>query len=382
MPPLAGLAALAQLRMSSLPEFVARTPAEPDLGQMSMQMFYVLQALGQHEFALEMQARALTQRRLYRIQGHDRPALRLLAVMGPGDMMDNTPLEFLTRHVAVRLDLLYVQFGQPLPDVIPEHDVAMVAIGESDKHRDLLRHAGALLAHWPRPVINRPERVLNCARDRVWELLRDVPQLHVPRTRRVTRRELAAVPLPCTIRPPDTHAGHGLHRVLTSADRERCLQGLQGDEFYVSEYVDCRDADGGHRKMRVVLIDGAPYACHLAIADDWIVHYIAAQMHLSQAKRDEEARWMHSFDEDFAVRHATAFKEIAQRLGLDYIVLDCAQARDGRLLLFEADSRGWVHALDPVDEFAYKPAVMQKAFDAFAAMLARRAARDQPSTRV
>jgi hypothetical protein len=54
------------------------------------------------------------------------------------------------------------------------------------------------------------------------------------------------------------------------------------------------------------------------------------------------------------------------------VTLDCSIGRDGRLLVFEADSRGLVHAADPVDVFPYKPAVMQKAFTAFRRMVEAR----------
>ncbi len=84
---------------------------------------------------------------------------------------------------------------------------------------------------------------------------------------------------------------------------------------------------------------------------------------------------MRAFERGFAFRHAAALHAIAAALGLDYVVIDCAEARDGSLLLFEADNRGWIHASDPVGLFPYKPAIMRKAFDAFEAMLRERCSR-------
>lgn len=78
---------------------------------------------------------------------------------------------------------------------------------------------------------------------------------------------------------------------------------------------------------------------------------------------------MHDFDTGFAVRHGAALRLIAERLALDYVVIDCAEMADGKLLVFEADNRGWVHATDPVDVFPYKQASMRKVFAAFRAML-------------
>jgi len=142
----------------------------------------------------------------------------------------------------------------------------------------------------------------------------------------------------------------------------------------VSDFVDCAGADGLYRKLRIALIDGRPYICHLAISAHWIVHYLPAGMEASADKRAEEAALMQGFDTGFAARHQQALQGIATGLGLDYVVIDCAQTRDGRLLLFEADIRGWIHATDPPALFPYKPAVMQRAFDAFRAMLLARAA--------
>jgi hypothetical protein len=82
---------------------------------------------------------------------------------------------------------------------------------------------------------------------------------------------------------------------------------------------------------------------------------------------------MEGFEQDFALRYREPLKAIARALQLDYVTIDCAEGPDGQLLVFEADCRGIIHAADPVHIYPYKPAVMQKAFDAFAALLFRRA---------
>ena len=67
-------------------------------------------------------------------------------------------------------------------------------------------------------------------------------------------------------------------------------------------------------------------------------------------------------------------REIAARIGLDYFTIDCAETKDGSLLIFEADNTAVVHNMDPPDVFPYKSPQMHKIFGAFAAMLERRAA--------
>jgi hypothetical protein len=55
------------------------------------------------------------------------------------------------------------------------------------------------------------------------------------------------------------------------------------------------------------------------------------------------------------------------------VLIDCAEAHDGRLLLFEVEMAAIIHQLDPVDRFAYKHPQMQRVFSSFMAMLERAA---------
>ena len=50
-----------------------------------------------------------------------------------------------------------------------------------------------------------------------------------------------------------------------------------------------------------------------------------------------------------------------------------AETRDGRLLVFEADTAAIIHLMDPPDLFPYKPPQMRKVFAAFEAMLRQHA---------
>ncbi len=61
--------------------------------------------------------------------------------------------------------------------------------------------------------------------------------------------------------------------------------------------------------------------------------------------------------------------ELSDALGLEYVVLDCAETPDGQLLLFEADNGAVVHSMDPIDLFPYKRPAMKKIFNAFQRLL-------------
>ena len=62
-------------------------------------------------------------------------------------------------------------------------------------------------------------------------------------------------------------------------------------------------------------------------------------------------------------------------MALDYFTIDCAETRDGALLIFEADNTAVVHNMDPATVFPYKGPQMRRIFEAFAAMLERRVGR-------
>ena len=354
---------------------VARTYDAAIASQLS---FRRAEGLNLHDTALEASP-------LYRIHGAADGALRLLALVGPGDLMTNTPLDFLTNHLNVRLDLLYVLPGRPPPPVIPDHDVAFFALGEADP-ATLARHR-RYYARWPRPALNDPAFLPALERATLSRSLAGIPGICSPIAVATTRAALdahleAGCPIegfrtphgayPCLIRPTSSHAGIGLSLVRSHADLTDYLRGTFERDFYVSAFEDYSSPDGLYRKSRIGFIDREPFLCHMAISRNWMVHYLNADMTGSAAKRAEEAGAMATFDEGFARRHAAAFDALHERLGFDYYSIDCGETRDGRLLVFEADAAAIIHLMDPPDMFPYKPPQMHKVFAAFEAMLRRR----------
>ena len=342
------------------------------------------QLFGERESGCERQAEALKLRRVYRASFGAAPAsLRLLAFAVPGDIGANTPLEFLLDGSGVELFTLYIVPGEPLPEPLPDHDVAFVAIGEADGHRLALDTVERLTAAWPRPVLNRPDRIALLARERLHSLLASVPGILIPVTARLERARLeqlgrgevelraliSDVAFPLVLRPVGSHAGHGLKKLDDQAALARYLEERPEALFYASPFVDYRSSDGFFRKYRIVFIEGRPYACHMAVADQWMIYYLNANMKESARKRAEEERFMARFETDFAHRHGAALAAVAERVGLDYFGIDCAESADGRLLIFEADIAMIVHAMDDPRIFPYKVPQMRKVFAAFAAML-------------
>lgn len=326
----------------------------------------------QHAAAMQTEALALSQ--IYRVASHgnpDGPKLRLLAVMEPGDLMTNTPLDFITRALNVQLDLLYLLPDRALPEAIPEHDLAYFGGGDIDAPVALERRA-ALYRAWPRPVLNDPMAVSRLARAELARSLADMPGVCSPRCMRVTRDAMlkgSDVPLPMLIRPVGSHAGANLEKVETQVYLDQYLTVVDVPEYYVTAFEDYRSPDGWFRKYRVAFIGRAAFLCHMGVSENWMIHYLNAGMTGSEDKRQDEADAMATFDTGFARRHNDAFNHLIDEVGLDYFTLDCGETKDGRLLVFEADAEAIVHMMDPPDMFPYKLPQMERVFAAFDTML-------------
>ena len=314
-------------------------------------------------------------------------AQRLLTICAQGDLMTNTPVELLLEGLPVQVTRLYVDEVGGLPEMIPEHDVALFAIGEAEQTRPALARLQALPQLWDRPLLNSPAAILDLSRDRLWRKLDGVPGLVIPPTVRIAGGALMGVARgdraldsvlpggawPLIVRPVGSHAGKGLAKIDDAAALAAYIVDARLQTAYVSRFIDYAADDGRYRKYRIAFIGGAPYLAHMAVGDHWMVHYLNAGMAESAEKRAEEALAMAHFDEDFAVRHAAAFSGLVERLGLDYFAIDCAETKDGQLLLFEADVSMIVHALDPVDLYPYKRPQMARIFKAFEGLLRERA---------
>jgi hypothetical protein len=348
----------------------------------------IAQLLGDKQAGLAIQHEVLASHRLFRSPcAVHKPGLRVLALAAATDISGNTPIDFFLEDSGIELTTLYVIPEIELSEPLPDHDIAIVVASDSEDCRDGLRKIGLMMPNWPRPLLNPPHLVCNLDRDKLHGLLGGIEGLEIPATAPVSRELLfdlsrsasapfdiaADLAFPVIVRPRGSHAGAGLAKVDDPAAIGRYLAARQEREFFIARFVDYTGSDGLYRKYRIAVIDGRPYACHLAIADRWDIWYINAGMSLSASKRLEEETFMRTFDIGFAHRHRTALAGMIDRIGLDYFTVDCAETKDGSLLIFEADNAAIVHDMDPPEIFPYKAPQMRKLFDAFAAMLQRRA---------
>ena len=105
---------------------------------------------------------------------------------------------------------------------------------------------------WPRPLLNRPDRIGNLDRDKLYRLLTDIPGLDIPATVHATRAQLSdslegpiacadfagELHFPMIVRPRGTHAGVGLAKVDDAAALAAYLAERQEQDFFVARFVD------------------------------------------------------------------------------------------------------------------------------------------------
>lgn len=365
-------------------EVKAKLEAEPDNADLWMNLAIAMLCLGQRQLGLAIQAQALEMQRVYNLAAARRPAkMRLLLLMAEADLAGNTPIDCLLENSDIDLIYYYVSADGLLLEPIPNHDVLMVAIGESDDNLKLLAALAAVLGDWPKPVINAPQEIPATGRSSASQLLQGIPGLLISPTQRVSRPDMERLAdgraslgegfnFPIILRPVGSHGGHDLDKIDGVEALSAYLARVEAEVFYLAQFIDYCGKDGLYRKFRLALINGEAFACHMAVSANWMIHYVNAGMYEDADKIAEEAGFMEKFPE-FLQRHLAALQAISKLTGLEYLCLDGAETADGQLLVFEIDHAMVVHAMDPVDLFPYKQTHMLKVQNAFREMLFRMA---------
>ncbi|GAA6182146.1 hypothetical protein NBRC116594_35840 [Shimia sp. NS0008-38b] len=364
-------------------ELISECHHAQDADGMFMDLSVIDQLYGNQEMGLRWQAKALERQRVFSTnrRGTDQPKVLVLAE--PSHVGGNTPIEFLLQNSDFEVITYYPNLDGDV-DLLPDHDVAFCAVPTDSHQADAFFSRVQMLTDIARTrAVNLPRGRVNLDRDALAGIFSYVNGLRLPKTQRVERLDL--VPAVCNevelsllrsvgtypfiIRPVGSHAGAGLEKVETPDALRRYLARQGALEFFVSEYVDYASEDGNFRKHRIVFVKGRAFPCHMAISDQWDLWYLNAHMDASAAKRAEEAAWMNGFDDSFVLRHKEALEALTDGIGLDYFGIDCAEDRDGNLVVFEADNALIVHDMDSSAVFPYKSFHMQRIFTAFESML-------------
>jgi hypothetical protein len=310
--------------------------------------------------------------------GEPIPILVLMAARGGNvpwrDLIDNRV--FLIVTVAPE----FYERAQPLPP----HRLIFNTIGDADICRDALQATTALLNRTTAPVINRPATVLETGRLPNAERFGRVPGVVAPRMVRLPRLLLAGpegaaavarhgLAFPLLLRRPGFHTGQHFVLVDSAEALSPAAAGLPGDDVIAIQYLDARSPDGKARKYRVMFIGGRLYPWHLAISNEWKVHYFTAEMSGDAAHQAEEAAFLQDMPRVLGRKAMRALEHISATLGLDYGGIDFGLAPNGDVLFFEANATMVMRPPDAASQWDYRRASMGRAIDAARNMLLERA---------
>jgi hypothetical protein len=144
-----------------------------------------------------------------------------------------------------------------------------------------------------------------------------------------------------------------------------------GEDAYATVYHDYQSRDGWHRKYRMIFVDRQPFPYHLAISQDWLVHYESADMPDDPVRVAEERRFLEDPYGALGAEAMAAVTAIGQRMDLDYCGVDFSLLPDGRVLVFEANATMLVHPESAKGPLAHKNAAVEAICGAFQALLQR-----------
>jgi hypothetical protein len=258
----------------------------------------------------------------------------------------NTILEHLAqRDIQVTSLLLpfITENDQPARIEPPAASLIFNAICNPDACAEALATAQELIRQLKLPVINRPEGVALTARDRLYPLLHGIPNLVIPPTLRIHPRrqrevaqliEAGTLSYPFIFRPTGTHDGRGMLLLHGPADLEGLeAYALDGQPYYVTQFVDYRSPDGLYRKYRFYVVGNGAFPRHLLIADDWNIHASSRKrlMDGNAALREEERAFLGMPRPELGA----IFSAIRNKVQLDFFAVDAGFDQQGRMIIFE-----------------------------------------------
>jgi hypothetical protein len=164
---------------------------------------------------------------------------------------------------------------------------------------------------------------------------------------------------PFLLRSPGFHTGQHFEFIAKPSEVPEVAARLPGDELLAIEYADVRSADGFYRKYRVMFVGDAIYPLHLAISDNWKVHYFSAEMDEHAERRAEEGRFLANMPAAIGDGIVRVLEDVRSTIGLDYAGVDFAIDASGRCVVFEANAtmivptpqegEAWEHRRAPIE---------------------------------
>jgi len=203
------------------------------------------------------------------------------------------------------------------------------------------------------PVVNHPTKAVQTTRDESANLLKDIPGLLVPKTRRFsaagkTREEMVAeiedqYDYPLITRSLAMQNGIGMTKVDSRAALVEKLASDLPKNFFVTEFVDSRGTNKFYRKIRAAIVNDEIVIVRVDYDTFWNVRGRRAEKRVpfyleNTQVLDEEKRICTDPEAELGRPAIQALRAVRDRIPMDVFGLDFNVDADGRLVFYEANA--------------------------------------------
>lgn len=202
-------------------------------------------------------------------------------------------------------------------------------------------------------VINHPRNAVQTGRDQTIRFIADLPDIVVPRTERFSRagktgeavvsKIEARHDYPFIFRRLIDQQGAGMIRVVNRTALAKALAAHEGDEFFITPFVDSRGPTGFYRKIRAAIVDREIFIVRVDHDTNWNVHgrksdervaFYQGNRHLLEA----EDRTCANPESELGQGVMRSLEGIRDRIPLEIFGVDFDVDKEGRLVFYEANA--------------------------------------------
>jgi len=230
-------------------------------------------------------------------------------------------------------------------------DIIFNQISDPDTHKVSLAKANLICDKVKDQAfcINHPLKIINSPRERLPELLQNIPGIIVPQTIRFSPTSASQVkkqienlgwPYPVLIRRCGDHNARSLVLLEQPEQASDIDPAYFENECYLTEFIDFSDNNGVYTKYRFVCVQGKVFIRHIMYGDHWEIHSQVRKnfMKKNSSYFDLEKEIILSFDDKLKKEIQKPIHDIYKALGLDYFGVDCSIDAQGKLIIFEANA--------------------------------------------
>lgn len=213
---------------------------------------------------------------------------------------------------------------------------------DADEYNRAMIFLSHLLKETGAPVFNHPDGIMKSRRDRVSEVLQEIPGLTVPRCIRFAPKRPAdfkaafaenSLSYPVLVRPAASQSGTHLVKINGPDDWDKVHSiPWGGQTLHMTQFVDFANEMGEYIKVRAVIASDQVFIRHTLIASEWLVH----AMDRTDAVVDREFLLHQKLRESSSFN--SMVREAKQRIGLDFFGLDLGWKAEDQFVLFEANA--------------------------------------------